>query len=124
MARFFDEHAQRAVCILPRFVAVLRTKLGAEAPAASQLLSFSFGDLPVRQGVEETSQAIADGADRDLDAGDSYKVIIQGDSSAVQGHDRAVRVRAVAWARRQDILETGELKDPEMIAATLDIALE
>jgi len=125
VARSSTEHGPTAaVCIWPRFVAVARTSLGAEAPVRiATVVNFPSGDLPVAQVVDETSQAIADGAD-EIDLVIPYKAFIQGDEQAVRDMIRAVRVATPLPARLKTILETGELKDPELIARASDIALD
>lgn len=119
-----DHGSTAAVCIWPRFVAAARARLGAGAPVRiATVVNFPSGDLPVDEVVAETSQAIADGAD-EIDMVIPWKAFIKGDEQAVRSMIRAVRAATPAPARLKTILETGELKDPELIAHASDIALE
>ncbi|MBC7280982.1 deoxyribose-phosphate aldolase [Hoeflea sp.] len=113
-----------AVCIWPRFVAAARARLGAGAPVRiATVVNFPSGDLPVGEVVAQTSQAIADGAD-EIDLVIPYRAFIAGDEQAVRDMIAAVRAAVPAPARLKTILETGELKDPALIARASAIALE
>lgn len=113
-----------AVCIWPRYVAAARLRLGAGSPVRiATVVNFPSGDLPVDEVVRETSRAIADGAD-EIDLVIPWKAFIRGDEQAVRAMISAVRAAVPAPARLKTILETGELKDPGLIARASDIALE
>ena len=113
-----------AVCIWPRFVASARARLGAGSPVRiATVVNFPSGDLPVNEVVEETSRAIADGAD-EIDLVIPWKALLGGDEQAVRTMISAVRAATPQPARLKTILETGELKDPDLIARASHIALE
>ncbi|MBU4531653.1 MAG: deoxyribose-phosphate aldolase [Hoeflea sp.] len=119
-----DYGATAAVCIWPRFVATARARLGQGAPVRiATVVNFPSGDLPVDAVVAETIRAIADGAD-EIDLVIPYRAFIQGDEQAVRAMIRSVRAATKAPARLKTILETGELKDPELIARASEIALD
>lgn len=113
-----------AVCIWPRFVAAAREALGAGAPVRiATVVNFPSGDLPVDEVVAETSRAIADGAD-EIDLVIPWKALLGGDEQPVRAMIRAVRAAVPAPARLKTILETGEIRDPELIARASRIALD
>ena len=112
-----------AVCIWPRFVAAARNRLGNASPVRiATVVNFPSGDLPVGEVVAETSRAVTDGAD-EIDLVIPWKAFAAGDEQAVRTMIRAVTA-APAPVTLKTILETGELKDPALIARASDIALE
>ena len=119
-----DHGTTAAVCIWPRFVAAARRRLGAGSPVRiATVVNFPSGDLPVETVVDETSRAIADGAD-EIDLVIPWKALIDGDEQAVRTMISRVRAAAASPVRLKTILETGELKDPALITRASDIALE
>lgn len=113
-----------AVCIWPRFVAAARARLGRNSPVRiATVVNFPSGDLPVAEVVAETTRAVADGAD-EIDLVIPWKALIAGDEQAVRDMIRAIRAAAPTPVTLKTILETGELKDPALIARASDIALE
>ncbi|MGJ8569229.1 MAG: deoxyribose-phosphate aldolase [Hoeflea sp.] len=113
-----------AVCIWPRFVAAAHARLGQNSPVRiATVVNFPFGDLPVEEVVGETTRAVGDGAD-EIDLVIPWKALIAGDEETVRDMIRAVRAAAPAPVTLKTILETGELKDPALIARASDIALE
>ncbi len=119
-----DHGSAAAVCIWPRFVAAARARLGANSPVRiATVVNFPSGDLPVDEVVAETARAIADGAD-EIDLVIPWKAFVAGDEQAVRDMIRAVRAASLAPVTLKTILETGEIKDPALIARASDIALE
>lgn len=113
-----------AICIWPRFVALAREILGAEANIKiATVVNFPSGDLPVADVVEETRCAITDGAD-EIDLVIPYRKLIAGDEAAVADMVKAVREAAPKPALLKVILETGELADPALIRRASEIAIE
>ena len=120
--RAINEHGSvAAVCIWPRFVAAARAKLGGTSPVRiATVVNFPSGDLSVDEVVKETVRAVADGAD-EIDLVIPWKSLLGGDEQAVRD---MIRAAAPAPVTLKTILETGELKDPALIARASDIALE
>jgi deoxyribose-phosphate aldolase len=111
-----------AICIWPRFVAHARKVLGAGHPVRiATVVNFPSGDLPVETVVEETGQAIADGAD-EIDMVIPYRAFMAGDEQAVTDMVEAVRA-ACPDACLKVILETGELKDSAHIRRASELAI-
>jgi deoxyribose-phosphate aldolase len=105
-------------------VAAARKRLGNASPVRiATVVNFPSGDLPVDEVVAETTRTVADGAD-EIDLVIPWKAFAAGDEQAVREMIRAVRAAAPAPVTLKTILETGELKDPALIARASDIALE
>lgn len=111
-----------AICIWPRFVAHARKVLGTDHPVRiATVVNFPSGDLPMETVVEETGQAIADGAD-EIDMVIPYHAFMAGDEQAVTDMVEAVRA-ACPDACLKVILETGELKDSAHIRRASELAI-
>ncbi|MFN7102860.1 MAG: deoxyribose-phosphate aldolase [Pseudorhizobium sp.] len=112
-----------AICIWPRFVTQARDILGAgSAVRIATVVNFPSGDLPIPAVVEETRQAVADGAD-EIDLVIPYRAFLAGDESAVT--DMVVAVReACPHACLKVIIEAGELKDSSLIRRASELAIE
>ncbi len=96
-----------AICIWPRFVAHARQILGSEHPVRiATVVNFPSGDLAVATVIDETRQAIEDGAD-EIDMVIPYRKLLAGDEAAVTEMVEAVR-GACPNACLKVILETGE----------------
>lgn len=112
-----------AICIWPRFVAQARGILGEGHPVRiATVVNFPSGDLPVATVVEETRQAIADGAD-EIDLVIPYRAFLAGDEAVVTEMVSAVRT-ACPSACLKVILETGEIKDSGKIRRASELAIE
>ncbi|OHV79049.1 deoxyribose-phosphate aldolase [Rhizobium sp. LCM 4573] len=111
-----------AICIWPRFVAHARKILGAGHPVRiATVVNFPSGDLSMEAVVEETRQAIADGAD-EIDMVIPYRAFLAGDEQAVTDMVETVRA-ACPNACLKVILETGELKDSAHIRRASELAI-
>ena len=114
--------AAAAICIWPRFVAQARKLLGDGHPVRiATVVNFPSGDLSVAEVVEETRQAIADGAD-EIDLVIPYRRLIEGDEAATTEMVRAVR-EACPGACLKVIIETGELKNSALITRASELAI-
>lgn len=111
-----------AICIWPRFVAEARGILGQNSPVRiATVVNFPSGELPVPSVVDETRQAVADGAD-EIDLVIPYRKFMQGDEACVTEMVRAVRA-ACPSACLKVILETGELRDAALIRRASELAI-
>jgi len=112
-----------AICIWPRFVAQARTILGDRSGVRiATVVNFPSGDLPVDIVVEETRQAIADGAD-EIDLVIPYRALLAGNEAAVTEMVATVRA-ACPDACLKTILETGELRDRALIRRACELSIE
>ncbi|HVK91933.1 MAG TPA: deoxyribose-phosphate aldolase [Mycoplana sp.] len=112
-----------AICIWPRFVRQARALLGQNSPIRiATVVNFPSGELPVDEVVAETRQAIADGAD-EIDLVIPYRALMAGDETAVRQMIRAVRDVCVPPVLLKTILETGELKNRDLIRNASHLAI-
>ncbi|TNM66459.1 deoxyribose-phosphate aldolase [Aliirhizobium smilacinae] len=111
-----------AICIWPRFVAHARQILGSGHPVRiATVVNFPSGDLSVAEVVEETREAVEDGAD-EIDLVIPYKAFIAGNEAAVTAMVEAVRA-ACPQSTLKVILETGELKDMALVRRASELAI-
>ena len=111
-----------AICIWPRFVAHARKCLkGTNIPIAT-VVNFPGGNQAIDMTVVETVAAIDDGAD-EIDLVMPYKDLLAGDEAAVRAMIVAVRSATAGKALLKVIVETGELKEPELIRKASEIAI-
>ncbi|MBB6508065.1 deoxyribose-phosphate aldolase [Rhizobium soli] len=114
--------AAAAICIWPRFVAHARGILGhGHKVRIATVVNFPGGDLPVASVVEETRQAVEDGAD-EIDLVIPYRKLMAGDEQAVTDMVEAVRA-ACPQSCLKVILETGELKDASLVGRGSELAI-
>ena len=112
-----------AVCVWPRFVKKAKSCLEGTDIKVATVVNFPAGGDDVHGTVEETKQAIADGAD-EIDLVIPYKAFASGRRGYAE--TMVIRVKeAIPEGRRlKTILETGELKDPAIIRQASDMAIE
>ncbi|WP_110968219.1 deoxyribose-phosphate aldolase [Pseudomonas huaxiensis] len=112
-----------AVCVYPRFVALARKtldELGAQTVAVATVVNFPVGSAPVDEVLEQTRQALADGAD-EIDMVYPWRALLAGDADSGFALVRACKALCADRAVLKVILETGELASPALIRqASLD----
>jgi deoxyribose-phosphate aldolase len=112
-----------AICIWPRFVKQARALLGpGSAVKIATVVNFPSGDLPLDAVVAETQKAIADGAD-EIDLVIPYKALIAGDEDAVRRMVRAVKAVCAPPVVLKTILESGELKERDLVRNASHLAI-
>jgi deoxyribose-phosphate aldolase len=112
-----------AICIWPRFVQQARGRLGPANPVKiATVVNFPLGNLTIDTVVKETLDAIADGAD-EIDLVIPYRALMEGDEQAVRAMISAVRAACAPPIVLKVILETGELKERDLIRSASHIAL-
>ncbi|MCT4655793.1 MAG: deoxyribose-phosphate aldolase [Cohaesibacter sp.] len=112
-----------AVCIWPRFVKEAKALLEGTGIKVATVVNFPQGGEDVAAVVEETKAAIADGAD-EIDLVIPYQCWIVGRRGYAETMVVRVREAVPAPAKLKTILETGELKDADMIREASLMALE
>jgi deoxyribose-phosphate aldolase len=110
-----------AVCVWPRFVSLARELIGADRIRIATVVNFPYGGENVRMAVEETKAAIADGAD-EIDVVLPYRAFAEGRADAAARMIDAVR-NASGDALLKVILETGMLREPQLIRRAGDLAI-
>lgn len=115
--------AVAAVCVYPRFVALARRTLddlGGQTVAVATVVNFPAGNAALDEVLEQTRQALADGAD-EIDVVYPYRALLAGDVDSGFALVRACKALCAGRALLKVILETGELADPALIRqASLD----
>lgn len=112
-----------AVCVYPRFVGLARRtldELGGQTVAVATVSNFPGGNAPLEDVLEQTRQALAEGAD-EIDVVYPYRALLAGDADSGFALVRACKALCADRALLKVILETGELADPALIRqASLD----
>ena len=110
-----------AVCVWPRLAAFARAHLPAHVGVAA-VANFPHGDADVNAAVRDTRAIVQAGA-QEVDVVLPYKALMVGDEAAVTQLLAAVR-QACPGLVLKVILETGELKTPELIQRASQLALD
>ncbi len=111
-----------AICIWPRFVKHAAELLKNSPVRIATVVNFPAGGEDTAAVVEETKQAIADGAD-EIDLVMAYSAFAEGRRGFAEDQIKQVRDAIPAPAQLKVILETGELKDPRLIHLASEVAI-
>lgn len=114
-----------AVCVYPAFIGTARkalAALGLDDVRVATVTNFPHGSGQVDAAEAETRQAVTAGAD-EVDVVFPYQALIAGNSDV--GRDLVKRCKSACGdsAQLKVIIETGELKTPELIRQASDIAI-
>lgn len=109
-----------AVCVWPRFVAQARVALPGDIKVAA-VANFPAGDLDLERTLADVAEIAAAGAD-EIDVVLPYRALMQGQHSEVAEFLAEVR-HASRPLTLKVIIESGELKSPELIADATRLAL-
>ncbi len=115
-----------AVCIYPQFITTAKAKLN--ALNASDILvatvtNFPHGNDDVAQAVKETEEAVSLGAD-EVDVVFPYRAFLAGDNQVGFDLVKGCKQACGENVALKVILETGEIKSPELIKKASLIAIE
>jgi deoxyribose-phosphate aldolase len=114
-----------AVCIYPRFIPVARKTLreqGTKGIKIATVTNFPHGNADIEIALSETKVALAYGAD-EVDVVFPYQAFIAGDEKI--GYELVKACKEVCGDRvLKVIIESGELKDPELIKRASEIAID
>lgn len=110
-----------AVCVWPCLAAFARAQLPAHIGVAA-VANFPHGGADVAAAVQDTLQIVQAGA-QEVDLVLPYKALMAGDEAAVTQLLVAVRQMCPGLTLKV-ILETGELKTPELIGRASQLALD
>jgi deoxyribose-phosphate aldolase len=114
-----------AVCIYPQFVQVAKKQLAEQGTPAVQVATvtnFPHGNDDVGAAVAETIAAVANGAD-EVDVVFPYRALIAGDENVGRELVRQCKA-ACGKIMLKVIIETGELKDPNLIKRASELAID
>nr|WP_321462273.1 deoxyribose-phosphate aldolase [uncultured Cohaesibacter sp.] len=112
-----------AVCVWPRFVKKAKQCLNGTTIRVATVVNFPHGGDDLAATLKETRAALADGAD-EIDLVIPYHAFKAGRRGFAETFVLKVREAVAAPAKLKCILETGELKDAELIRAASDMAIE
>jgi deoxyribose-phosphate aldolase len=114
-----------AICIFPRFIPLAKKLLlqqGTPDIKIATVTNFPHGNDDVTIAVAETKAAIAYGAD-EVDVVFPYKALIAGDIHAGLDLIEACKEVCPKKVLLKVIIETGELKTPELIKLASEVAI-
>lgn len=115
-----------AVCVYPRFVPAARRRLrsiGAEDIAIATVSNFPHGNACIESAIAETKACVAYGAD-EVDTVFPYRELISGNEDAGKRQIDACRKACGNHAKLKVIIESGELKNADLIAKASRISIE
>lgn len=114
-----------AICIYPRFIPIARKtlrELGAEDVRIATVTNFPHGNDDIDIAVAETKAAVAYGAD-EVDVVFPYRALMSGNEQV--GYDLVKACKAACGDKLlKVIIESGELKTPELIRKASEIAID
>jgi len=111
-----------AICTWPRFIQQAKTALGADIHLAT-VINFPSGDEAVDASCSATRQAIADGAD-EIDVVLPWRAFMKGHVETARTLLMRVADEVKGRAHLKIILETGELKEIQLIKQASELAME
>ncbi|RUO37747.1 deoxyribose-phosphate aldolase [Aliidiomarina shirensis] len=128
-ASWRDAHGKRievaALCIFPRFLPLARKLLDEQdlySVRLATVTNFPHGSDDIDIAVKETRAAIAYGAD-EVDVVFPYRALIAGDAKTPLLLVQACKAACGNHAQLKVIIETGELKTPDLIKQASEIAI-
>ena len=111
-----------AVCVWPQFVHQAAHALAGGPVRIATVINFPAGGEDVERAVEDTAEALRDGA-HEIDLVLPYRAFLRGDAAAARALVEAVRETAPK-ACLKVILETGALGSTDTVAKAARLALE
>ncbi|RUO23320.1 deoxyribose-phosphate aldolase [Aliidiomarina iranensis] len=114
-----------ALCIFPRFLPLARKLLDERdlySVRLATVTNFPHGNADIDIAVKETRAAVAYGAD-EVDVVLPYRALLAGDTTTPLQLVQACKAECGSQTRLKVILETGELKTPELITKAAEIAI-
>jgi deoxyribose-phosphate aldolase len=112
-----------AFCTWPRFIGVVRKRLGGTGVPIAVVTNFPAGSSDVAAAAAETAAAVADGAD-EVDVVFPYHAMLAGDDATGLALVRACRAACGSKALLKVILETGQLGAAARIRHAAELAIE
>jgi deoxyribose-phosphate aldolase len=114
-----------AICIYPRFIPLARKTLAAQGSSEVKIATvtnFPHGNDDIDIAVAETRAAVAYGAD-EVDVVFPYKALIAGNEQVGFELVKACKLACGDQVLLKVIIESGELKSPELIKKASEIAI-
>lgn len=123
LCRTAREAGAAAVCVWPQFVAQAVRRLRDGKVRVATVINFPAGGEDVERAVEDTCEALGDGAE-EIDLVLPYAAFLRGEEGLARDLIAAVRDTCDRGRVLKVILETGALGDPEKIARASHLSLE
>lgn len=114
-----------AICIFPRFIPLAKKTLkgqGTPHVKVATVTNFPHGNDDLDIALAETKAAVAYGAD-EVDLVFPYKALIAGNENIGFDMVKVCKQACAGHAKLKVIIETGELKTPELIKKASEIAI-
>ncbi len=111
-----------AVCVWPAFVAQAAELLRGSGVRVATVVNFPDGGTEVDAVLDETTRALADGAD-EIDLVLPYRALLAGDLAAARSMVDAVRAAVPPPSTLKVILETGSYSSERDIRVAADLAI-
>lgn len=121
-----DFGSPAALCVYPKFIQLARQQLnalGLNAVKIATVTNFPDGSDDIARAVIETEQAIALGAD-EVDVVFPYQQLIKGNTEVGFELIKACKNACNDGVALKVIIESGELKSPELIKQASQIAID
>ncbi len=112
-----------AVCVWPQYVARARDALKGSGVRIATVVNFPAGGEDVERVVEDTEEALGDGAE-EIDCVLPYRALLRGEADIAGEMVTALRDVVDGGRTLKVILETGALPDESTIAAASRLAIE
>lgn len=115
-----------AVCVYPAFIATARKTLsqaGLGNVKVATVTNFPHGNADVATAVAETRSAVAEGA-HEVDVVFPYKALMGGDAEVGKTLVSQCKEACGEEVQLKVIIESGELKTPELIRQASEISIE
>lgn len=116
------EAGTAAVCVWPQYVGQAVDALRGSPVAVATVVNFPAGGEDVDRTVEDTEEALGDGA-AEIDVVLPYRALLRGDAASARGLLEAVREVVDGGRVLKVILETGSLETPAGIAQASRLAI-
>ena len=112
-----------AICVWPHFVSQARERLHQSPIRIATVINFPAGDEDIERAVEDSREALRDGAD-EIDLVIPWRAILRGDTKLASDMIGAIAEMLTGGRQLKVILETGCLETPEAIDLASRIAIE
>lgn len=115
-----------AICIYPQFIILAKktlAELGLTHIKVATVTNFPMGVADTALAVKQTEQAIKLGAD-EVDVVFPYRALMQGDESIGFELVKACKAACGDQVTLKVIIESGELKEPELIRKASEISID
>jgi deoxyribose-phosphate aldolase len=115
-----------AICIYPRFIPIAKKALAAQGTPeikVATVTNFPAGGDDINIAISETKAAVAYGAD-EVDVVFPYRALMAGNEEVGFELVKACKLACGTDVKLKVIIESGELKEPELIKKASEICIE